>query len=36
MSGADFSNILIREDAFLQKPLTPSKLLNKLAEVLGG
>lgn len=35
MSGANLSDIIASEDAFLQKPLTPTKLLNKLAEVLG-
>jgi signal transduction histidine kinase len=35
MSNVDFSEIIARSDAFLQKPLTPTKLLNKLGEVLG-
>jgi signal transduction histidine kinase/galactitol-specific phosphotransferase system IIB component len=35
MSNVDFNDIIARSDAFLQKPLTPSKLLNKFAKVLG-
>jgi len=34
MSDVDFSDIVARKDAFLQKPVTPQKLLNKLEEVL--
>lgn len=36
MSGVDISSILSRKDAFLQKPFTLNKLLNKFGEVLGG
>jgi signal transduction histidine kinase len=35
MSNVDFSDIIALEEAFLQKPLTPTKLLDKLNEVLG-
>ncbi|MBW2466879.1 MAG: response regulator [Deltaproteobacteria bacterium] len=35
MSNVDFSDIIVLEEAFLQKPLTPTKLLDKLDEVLG-